>query len=234
MNGRLRWLVEYAVPPLGLFTLILTVWEIIAARLNQMWFLPRPTQVLSAAAENGADLLWGCCLTAEAALAGFALSLAIGLLIALGFSQSRIVQRSFLPYAIFLQTVPVVAIAPIIVTWFGWGFKSVVIVATIISVFPMITGATTGLTLVDANLLELFAIYNAARWQVLFKLRLPNSVPYLVTAAKTSCGLAVVGAIVGEMFAGNSTNSLGLGYLITQTAGQSKTKSKAQSPKSKL
>jgi NitT/TauT family transport system permease protein len=179
--------------------------------------------VLAAARENAGLILGAGALTAEAALAGFAASLAIGIIVALAFSQSPIIQRSFFPYAIFLQTVPIVAIAPIIVTWFGWGFQSVVIVASIISVFPIITGGTTGLTLVDANLLELFAISNASRWQVLYKLRLPNSVPYLVNGAKTSCGLAVIGAIVGEIFAGNSTTTCGLGYLITQTAGQLKT-----------
>ncbi len=223
MNPRLRSLLENVLPPLALFVLILVVWELAAARLDQKYLLPRPTQVLAAGRENATAILSAGCLTAEAALAGFAASFCIGIVAALAFSQSPIVQRSFFPYAIFLQTVPIVAIAPIIVTWFGWGFQSVVIVASIISVFPIITGGTTGLTLVDANLLELFAICNASHWQVLYKLRLPNSVPYLVTAAKTSCGLAVIGAIVGEIFAGNSTTSCGLGYLITQTAGQLKT-----------
>jgi len=223
MNPRLRWLLENALPPLALFALILVAWEIGAAALNLSYLLPRPTQVLATGWESRAEIFSAGCRTAEAALAGFAASFCIGVIVALAFSQSRIVQRSFFPYAIFLQTVPIVAIAPIIVIWFGYGFQSVVIVAAIISVFPVITGGTTGLTLVDANLLELFAICNASRWQVLTKLRLPNSVPYLVNAAKTSCGLAVIGAIVGEVFAGVSTTSYGLGYLIYLANGQTKT-----------
>ncbi len=223
MNGRWRWLVEFVVPPLVLFVLIVIGWQLAAAAIDQKFLLPRPLQVLAAGRENAAALWAAACLTAGAAVAGFAVSLTVGLLVALIFSQSQIVQRSVFPYAIFLQTVPIVAIAPIIITWCGYGFQSVVIVATIISVFPIITSATAGLTLLDANLVELFEIYNASRWQTLVMLRLPNSVPYLVTAAKTSCGLAVIGAIVGEMFLGTSTTSFGLAHLITQTTGQLKT-----------
>lgn len=223
MSRRLHWLWEYVLPPLGLFVLLVLAWEAAAARLDQKYLLPRPTQVLAAGREHAAEILSATWLTGQAALVGFALSLVLGITVALVFSQSRIVQRSVFPYAIFLQTVPIVAIAPIIVIWCGWGFWSVVLVASIISIFPIIAGATTGLTLVDHNLLELFAMYNASRWQVLVKLRLPNSIPYLVTAAKTSCGLAVIGAIVGDIFVGASVKAMGLGYLITQTAGLMKT-----------
>ena len=139
------------------------------------------------------------------------------MLIGIVFSQSVIVRRSFYPYAILLQTVPSVALAPLVILWFGHGFVSVVVVAFIISLFPIITGSTAGLLAVDRNLLELFAMGNASRLQVLWKLRLPNSIPYLITAAKISCGLSVIGAIVGEFSAGFGDH-FGLGYLITQTS----------------
>ena len=147
------------------------------------------------------------------------LSLVAGTALGLVFSQSRIIERSLYPYAIFLQTVPIVAIAPVVVMWFGHGFAGVVAVSFILSLFPMITNATTGLTAVDPQLVELFEIYNASRWQALVKLRLPNAVPYLVTGAKISCGLSVIGAIVGEISAGFGTQSFGLGYLISTTSG---------------
>jgi NitT/TauT family transport system permease protein len=119
-----------------------------------------------------------------------------------------------------LQTVPIVAIAPILIMWFGNGFGGVVSVSFILSLFPVVTNATAGLTLVDPNLLELFTIHNATRWQVLTKLRLPNSVPLLVTGAKISCGLSVIGAIVGELFAGFGTGSVGLGSLLSMAGGR--------------
>jgi NitT/TauT family transport system permease protein len=146
----------------------------------------------------------------------------VGTLLAMLFSQSRLVERSVFPYVIFLQTVPIVAIAPIIVTWLGYGFRGVVVVSLIISLFPIIAGATAGLTLIDGSLLELFAMHNASRLQILWKLRLPHAVPHLAPAAKTSCGLAVIGAIVGEFFCGTSTHSHALGYIITSATSQPK------------
>jgi NitT/TauT family transport system permease protein len=96
-------------------------------------------------------------------------------------------------------------------------------VAFIISIFPVITNATAGLTTIDANLLELFELAGASRWQVLKKLRLPSSVPHVVTGARISAGLSVVGAIVGEIFAGAGAQRPGLGYLIQQMTGFQKT-----------
>ena len=143
-----------------------------------------------------------------------------GIALGLLFSQSKIIERSIYPYAIFLQTVPIVAIAPLVVMWFGNGLGGVVAVSFILSLFPIVTNATAGLTTVDTALVELFQIYNASRWQTLVKLRLPNSVPYLVAGAKISCGLSVIGAIVGEIFAGYGAEGFGLGYLISMNTGK--------------
>ena len=126
------------------------------------------------------------------------------------------IRSSCYPYAIFLQTVPIVAVAPIIVVWFGAGFHSVVLVSFMISLFPIITNVTSGMLAVDPDLLDLFRLYRASRGQVLWKLRLPHSVPFLVAGARTSSGMAVVGAIVGEFFAGNLAERHGLGYMILQ------------------
>jgi NitT/TauT family transport system permease protein len=150
-------------------------------------------------------------------------SLAVGVLIAVVFSQSAIVRRSFFPYAIFFQTVPIEAIAPLIVLWSGTGFRSVVLVAFIVSVFPIITNATAGLTSIDPDLLDLFRLHGASRWQTLVKLRFPGAVPSTVTGAKTSSGLAVIGTIVGEFFVGyDPSEHFGLGYLIQESTTQLK------------
>jgi NitT/TauT family transport system permease protein len=147
----------------------------------------------------------------------------VGTLIGLVFSQSPVIRSSGYPYAIFLQTVPIIAIAPLIVVWFGRGFASVVLVGFIISVFPIITNATAGLTAVDPDLLDFFRLHNASRWQLLWKLRLPNAVPHIITGAKTASGVAVIGAIVGEFFAGMPGQRFGLGYLIRQKSDMLKT-----------
>jgi NitT/TauT family transport system permease protein len=224
MKRNLQRLALSVAPPLGLFCALLLLWHAATVRFQiPAYLVPRPARVARAAAGHGRELLTGMGITGSAAACGFLLSLTVGFLIAFGFSQSKLVRRSCYPYAIFLQTVPIVAIAPLIINWFGTGFPSVVLVSCIISLFPFITNGTTGLTAVDPRLLELFEVHNASRLQVLWKLRLPHSVPYFVTGAKTSSGLSIIGAIVGEFFAGYGTERFGLGYIITQTSGQLKT-----------
>ena len=219
-----RWLIEFVAPPVALFVVVVAAWHAAVVTLGiKRYIVPLPLEVLQAGWQRRDALFSAAATTGEAAAAGFALSLAAGFIVACLFSQSRAIERSIYPYAIFLQTVPIVAIAPLIVAWFGYGFQSVVVVAFIISIFPIITNATAGLTAIDANLLELFELAGASRWQLLVKLRLPGSVPHLVTGARISAGLSVVGAIVGEIFAGAGANRPGLGYLIQQSSGFSRT-----------
>lgn len=215
MNGRSRFLWNSVIPPIVLFVVVLVAWEAIAKGFGVPKFiLPSPTAVAEAAWREGPKLATGFAFTASAAITGFLSSLVIGTLIALIFSQSSLIRSGCYPYAIFLQTVPIMAIAPLIILWFGTGFHSVVLVAFIISLFPIITNVTAGLLAVDPDLIGLFRLNNASRWQVLWKLRLPNCVPAMCIGAKTSSGLAVVGSIVGEFFAGYSEKWFGLGYLI--------------------
>jgi NitT/TauT family transport system permease protein len=221
---RLRTLIlEEILPPLILFVLVLVVWHMAVVWTGvKPFLLPSPLKVMQTIWENSGKLAVGIRLTGAAALAGFGLSVLLGTLTGFVFSQSRLIRNSGYPYAIFLQTVPIIAIAPLIIFWCGRGFVGVVVVAFIISLFPMIANATAGLTSVDPDLLDLFRLNNASRWQVLWKLRLPNSVPAICTGAKTASGLAVVGAIVGEFYTGAGTNAYGLGYLIQFATGRLK------------
>ena len=216
--------VAWAAPPLALFLLVLAGWHLATVQLRlPAYLVPSPLQVARVGWERRLDLLSALAITGAATVCGFLASLTGGFLIALLFSQSALIRRSCYPYALFLQTVPIVAIAPLIVTWFGFGFQSVALISAIIGLFPIITGGVTGLLAVEPQLLELFRLYRASRWQVLWKLRLPHAVPYLVTGARASSGLSVIGAIVGEFFVGFSGNTHGLGYLILLTSGQLKT-----------
>ena len=215
----LRWW-----PPFGLLLVVLAVWQVWVWWFDWPgFFMPAPSDVAGAIASDGDRLLAATLRTGIASLAGFTASLVAGVLIAIVFSQSRLVRSSCYPYAIFLQTVPIIAIAPLIITWFGTGFPSVVLVTVIISLFPIIASTTSGLLNIDEDLLELFRLYRASRWQVLWKLRLPHAVPYLVTGARTSSGMAVIGAIVGEFFVGHTTTHYGLGYLVLSTSQHLKT-----------
>jgi NitT/TauT family transport system permease protein len=217
MSRSWRKSIGSALPPLLLLVAVIAVWQAAVSGMNiPLYLLPGPGSVATAAWKNADKLADAMLITAAAAGTGFIASLCAGVLVALVFSQSSVIRSSCYPYAIFLQTVPIVAIAPLIITWFGYGLQSVMIVAGIISLFPIITNATTGMLAVDPSSLDLFRLYGASRWQILLKLRLPNSVPLIVTGAKTSAGLAVVGAIVGEFFVGAGMGRFGLGYLIRQ------------------
>jgi NitT/TauT family transport system permease protein len=215
------WFLRVVLPPLVFFAIVVAAWQAATTLWEiPVYLVPGPARVYDAMRLHGFELARATGLTGASALGGFALGMVAGTAMGLLFSQSRLIQRSVYPYAIFLQTVPIVAIAPVLIMWFGNGFGGVVAVSFILSLFPIITNATAGLTTVDTNLLELFEVHNASRAQILFKLRLPNAVSYLVTGAQISCGLSVIGAIVGEISAGFGTGQFGLGYLISAATGK--------------
>jgi NitT/TauT family transport system permease protein len=212
------------LPPVVVFAAFLLAWQIAIVVFEPRPFLvPAPGAVAASLWENAGAFLRASAVTSAAALLGLLASIIVGVAVSCAFSQSILVQRGFYPYAIFLQTAPIVAIAPLIVIWFGFGFHSVVLASFIVSLFPIVTTGTAGMTALDRNLVELFSIHNASRWQVLTKLRLPNALPQLVTGIKTSSGLSVIGAIIGEFFVGVSAEARGLGYWIEFTRAQLRT-----------
>ena len=215
-------IVSTAAPPVVVFAIVVAVWQwLIVAYHVKPFLFPSPLAVGRVLQREAALFGSAVTYTGTAALLGFGASLAIGTLIAFAFSQSRMLRVGGYPYFIFLQTVPIVAIAPLIVRWCGNGFHSVVLVAGILSLFPILSNATQGLLEIDPDLLDLFRLNNASRWQMLVKLRFPNAVPSICAGARTASGLAVVGAIVGEFFVGYSAKTFGLGYLIQFTNAQS-------------
>jgi NitT/TauT family transport system permease protein len=213
---------QVLLPPLITFVILIIVWQslIVVFRLKPL-LLPSPLAVAQAFLSDRALLARAVLYTGSAAVLGFAGSLVAGTLIAFAFSQSRLLRAAGYPYFIFLQTVPIVAIAPLIVRWCNNGFPSVVLVAFILSLFPIISNGTQGLLDIDPEQLDLFRLNNATRWQVLVKLRFPSAIPALLAGARTASGLAVVGSIVGEFFVGYGSRQFGLGYLISSTNGQS-------------
>lgn len=178
--------------------------------------LPSPTQVWRASVQYRDKLLLGTITTGVAAISGLAAAIVIGSLIGVAFSQSRRIRLAFFPYVVFLQTVPVVAIAPLLIVWSGYQFRTVVMVTVIICLFPIVNNVTAGLLAIDRDLADLFRLYGAGRRQQLIRLQIPTAVKYLMLGAKTSSGLAVIGAIVAEFFVGNvSSDYDGLGTLMT-------------------
>jgi NitT/TauT family transport system permease protein len=183
------------------------------------FLVPAPSMVALAMFKHFSDLLTAMGQTALASLCGFAISAVVGVTLAVLLSSSRWVQRAFYPYAVFLQTVPLVAIAPLLLIWFGNNITAVIASAVIVSVFPIIASSLTGLLSTDPALRDLFKLYRATGPATLLKLRLPFALPGILTGLRIGAGLAVIGAIVGELV---STGS-GLGGLLVVARQQQKT-----------
>ena len=179
-----------------------------------MFLLPPPSAVLRTLARDRSHLLAALWTTALAAGIGFAASTVTGILAAVALSASPLVRRAFYPYTLFFQTVPIVAIAPLLVVWFGAGLQSVAISAFIVSVFPVIANTMTGLLSTDPALADLFRLYGAGPVASLWKLRLPSALPSLFTGLRVAAGLAVIGTVVGEFLVGLLGEDEGLGVKV--------------------
>lgn len=177
--------------------------------------LPSPAAVLRAGLEHRSDLFTGVLSTGMASVVGLLTAVGVGCFLATVFSQSRRLRLAIFPYVVLLQTVPVVAIAPLLIIWSGYTFRTVVTVTVIVCLFPIVNSVTAGLTRLDQQSSDLFALYQAGRWKRLIKLQVPSAIADLMVGAKTSSGLAVIGAIVAEFFVGNGTKYDGLGTLMT-------------------
>jgi NitT/TauT family transport system permease protein len=217
-------LARRALPPLAALVVLLGLWELAArAFAIPAFLLPPPSAVAAAAAEGAAPLVRAALTTARAALLGFGLSAVIGVLAAIVLATSRPLERALYPYTVFLQTVPIVAIAPLLVIWFGPGLRAVTVSALIVSLFPVIANTFVGLRSVEPALRDLFRLYGAGRAQTLVKLELPAALPSIVTGLRIASGLSVIGALVGEFVAGFSDDAAGLGITVLAAHRQLKT-----------
>jgi NitT/TauT family transport system permease protein len=210
---------------LAVFAALLLLWQLVLWIFRvPPYMLPSPWAVKKAIGERFPLLLSSFWITAEEAAGGLIVSIIVGVGVALIFAQSRWIRRMLYPWTLLLQTVPIVAIAPLILMWFGAGTPSVTLIAFIISLAPIIANTTQGLISVDENLVHLFLMHNASPAQVLFKLRLPHSVPSLFVGIRIASGIAVIGAITGELYAGSTRVGVGgLGYSILYASSQLQT-----------
>ncbi len=179
------------------------------------YLLPAPSQILGAVRDDPQSFKSAFLETVFASSLGLLLSMVIGLSFALLLSFSTLVRAMFFPYAIFFQTVPIIAIAPLLVIWLGYGLPTVVASAFIVSVFPVIANSVLGLLGTDPLFLNLFRMMGASPVQTLFKLRLPAALPQVLGGFKIAAGLAVIGTIVGEFISGS-----GLGGIVDTARNQ--------------
>ncbi|WP_205314635.1 ABC transporter permease [Nocardioides houyundeii] len=215
-SGRVRSLAVVVVPPLLVLLAALGFWYLMSYQVleeTEKFLLPPPHELFTDALmveEVRADVLDALWVTTKTALVGLAVSLAIGVVLAVAMAKARWIERSVYPYAVFLQTVPILAIVPLVGFWFGYEMFARVLICVIISLFPLIINPLQGLLSADRGLHDLFTLSGASGFTRLIKLQVPAALPDVFVGLQVAAGLSVVGATVGDLFFGRGAIGLGL------------------------
>jgi NitT/TauT family transport system permease protein len=209
--------VAYYLPTVVVFIAVLVIWEFAVRALNiKQFLLPAPSAIAEAFRQHFAQLVDIGRNTATEALGGFIIGCGAGILVALLTARWTAAREALMPFAIAANSVPIIAFSPILNNWFGvTNPLSKMMIAAIITFFPMMINMVRGLTLVEPSTLELMRSYASSGFEVLLKLRLPNSLPYIFSALKVCGTLSLIGAVVGEFFGGNEQT---LGQFIQEEA----------------
>ena len=203
--------------PIVMLAIAVLVWHLVVQTFTlPPYVLPGPGLVATTLITDG-DLLWNSLLvTLITTFEGFLLAAVGGIGLAILFNQSRLVEYSFYPYAVILQVTPIVAIAPLLLIYLPQPL-AVLVCAWIVAFFPVLANTTLGLSSVDHNLLALFDLYKASRWQVLWNLKLPSALPQILAGLRIAGGLSLIGAVVAEIAAGSAGAGSGLAYRIAES-----------------
>ncbi len=205
-----------AIPPILVALVVFVLWHLLhylVLKGTSRLLLPPIHEVVRDAllsARSMTEILGGFWATTQVALIGLIIAMVFGTLLAVVMSQSSWLERSFFPYAVVIQAVPIVAIVPVLALWFGRSYASRVAATVIIAFFPIVTNTLFGLKSADASQHDLFTLHGAGRWTRLRKLQFPGALPAIFTGWRISAGLAVIGAIVGDFFFRRGQPGLGL------------------------
>ncbi|MDE5080294.1 MAG: ABC transporter permease [Trichodesmium sp. St18_bin1] len=208
------------IAPLILGIIVLLTWEISVRVMNiPPYLLPGPILVLKTMIQEWNELLTSLLITIKITVVALAVAVVSGVLISMLFAQNKLIERSLFPYAVILQTTPIVAISPLIIIWLRDNtFAALILCAWIVAFFPIISNTTLGLNSVDKNLSDMFKLYGASPWQTLIYLRFPSALPYFLGGLRISGGLALIGAVVAEFVAGTGGSRSGIAYQILMSS----------------
>ncbi len=184
------------------------------------YLVPSPWLIAQTLVSDAPLLLGALWVTVKITTLAFACSAVLGVLIAFAFVQSRWVEAALFPYAVLLQVTPIVAIAPLIIIWIKDPTAALVVCATLVALFPVISNTTLGLRSVNPGLAAYFTLQGATRWQTLSRLQVPSALPYFMGGLRISGGLSLIGAVVAEFVAGTGGTGTGLAYQILQSGYQ--------------
>jgi len=209
------------IAPVVIGILALAGWEFaVRAYAIPSYILPGPILIAETLLKDWGTLSASLWITLRITAAALIAAVTVGVALAVLFTQSKWLELSLFPYAVILQVTPIVAIAPLIIIWVGDINLSLLICAWIVAFFPILSNTILGLNSVDHNLINLFQMYGASRWQTLRYLRLPAALPFFLGGLKISGGLALIGAVVAEFVAGSGGNASGLAYRILESGYQ--------------
>jgi NitT/TauT family transport system permease protein len=209
------------VAPLLVGVVVLVVWHALVKAFDiPKYLVPSPAMVVDTLISDWGLLYSSLMITLKITFGAFFLAVILGTVVAFLFVQSRWIEVSFFPYAVLLQVTPIVAIAPLIIIWVKDPTAALLVCATIVALFPIISNTTLGLRSVNPGLVNLFRMNKASRWQTLIRLRIPSAAPYFFGGLRISSGLALIGAVVAEFVAGTGGTSAGLAYQILQAGFQ--------------
>lgn len=209
------------VSPIVLGCILIGSWQLICTLSKiPVYLVPAPTDIVHSLMQNWSSLLHAMGVTVKITLLSFVLAIILGVGMAFVLVQSRILEASLFPYAILLQVTPIVAIAPLIIIWVKNQNAALVVCATLVALFPIVSNTVLGLRSVNPGLANLFSINRANRWQTLLRLRIPSALPYFFGGLRISSGLALIGAVVAEFVAGTGGSGAGLAYQILQAGFQ--------------
>ena len=210
------------VVPIIVGIVFVAAWEGLVRYLAVPRFvLPPPSMIVTALVDDFFPLVASAWVTLKVTLSAFIVALVLGVVIAILFAQSRLFEMSLFPYAVVLQVTPIVSIAPLVLIWVGLDHleRALLILATIVAFFPILSNTTLGLKSVDHTLQSLFDLYGATRWQRLKELQFRSALPYLLGGMRISGGLALIGAVVAEFVAGSGTGT-GLAWRIVEAGNR--------------
>jgi NitT/TauT family transport system permease protein len=215
--GHLRALAARIAVPVIAFGAFIALWQwYVVAYQVPRYILPAPTEVAATMVGDWPILSSALAVTLTITFSALALALVGGVALAILFIQSRWLELAFYPYAVVLQVTPIVAIAPLIIIYAPSTESVLLICAFIVAFFPILSNMTQGLKSTDHNLLNLFELYGASRWQSLLHLRIPAALPYFATGLRIGGGLALIGSVVAEFAAGSAGAQSGLAFRILE------------------
>ena len=205
------------VLPVIVLALSLAAWELVVRLAHiQPYVLPAPSLILQTFIADRVLLTQSLLVTLLTTLEGFLLAAIGGVGLAVLFNLSRLVEYSFYPFAVILQVTPIVAVAPLLLIYLPQPL-AVLACAWIVAFFPVLANTTLGLNSIDRNLADLFSLYGASRGQVLWNLKLPSALPYILGGLRIAGGLSLIGAVVAEIAAGSAGAGSGLAYRIVES-----------------